>query len=50
MLAAETREGAKAVMTATAEAAENFMVLNVNVFGTDETAEEASKVDGANID
>jgi len=29
MLAAETREGAKAAMTANAEAAENFMVSNV---------------------
>jgi hypothetical protein len=29
MLAAETREGATAAMTATAEAVENFMVLNV---------------------
>ena len=28
--AADTREGAKAAMVATKEAAENFMVLNVN--------------------
>ena len=35
MLAAETREGAKAATMATEEAAENFMVLNVNELGMD---------------
>ena len=32
-LTAETREGAKVAMMATEEAAENFMVLNVNELG-----------------
>lgn len=45
-LAAETREGAKAAMTASAEAAENFMMSNVKRLRTDETVEKAGEVDG----